>query len=801
MSNDLTRNCMEELLTKAPWLPERWDDETDVVVVGYGGAGAIAAIHTRYLGGSCIVLEKSSFADGGNTAVSGGHIHTACAVNVDEWLEICRHGSHGATPVETLRPALEHAQDTPLWLQEYGMNLIWTDEYNDGHRRPSEYQNGFVSGREKITGPYLFDELHETATEKYGVDVRLSHRVLELIQNPLTKEILGVRAATPEGDKYFKARKAVLLCCGGYENSVGLQNNHNYPGVRFFPWGTPNNTGDGIRAAEAIGARIWHMASVESSSLGFMIPSQMANCSISTDATDGIRPYNYIIVDFDGNRFFKEDKTGAHAHDHHPGLDVNTRTFDYEHLPMFLVFDKHMFEAGPLWRGTGRAGIVNTYAGVWSERNPDNPVFDWGKDNQRGLKEGWIFKGDTIEELAANIKGERPCNTPSEAIRGISGENLRKSIQRWNELCANGEDTDFNRDPSHMLPINENEGPYYAVELCFSCINTQGGPAKNEFCQTLTPFDKVIPRLYNCGECGSFNGFLYTYGNILEALTTGRVAADHALKLDAWDSPSARIPGQQKSEYDNELTPVPGGLELKMVDKSAEEQAAIAEGKTCKFTGKYYASLEEAVDKANNHGGGTVILIADTVVSKNGHVPDMCFNSGFAIRSKKGGPRFRIYRGAQDKKEMLQITDGTLRLYDVILDGTCEGAAERAAIRVSDLGKAFLSNVIIENNHSNNANNVENQGASAICCVGDKTLLKLDSRSLIRNCKGSGSVLSAVVASGGKVINEGISFENNKTTRSGNPNYLDLTGTTNFEGEPIEYESETVEYEEEESAE
>ena len=87
-----------------------------------------------------------------------------------------------------------------------------------------------------------------------------------------------------------------------------------------------------------------------------------------------------------------------------------------------------------------------------------------------------------------------------------------------------------------MLPIDK--GPYYAVELCFSCINTQGGPAKNGECQTLNAFDEVIPRLYNCGELGSYNGFLYTYGNILEALTTGRVAANHALTLPNWDEQS-----------------------------------------------------------------------------------------------------------------------------------------------------------------------------------------------------------------------------------------------------------------------
>lgn len=746
---------------KAPWLPEKWDDEADLVIVGYGGAGVMAAIAAKDAGASCIVLEKSSECDGGNTAVSGGHVHTACGVDVEEWLEICRHGAHGATPVEILRGALTYAQDTPMWLKKYGMNFIWTDEYGDGHRRPSEFQNGFVAGREGITGPYLWDELHGCA-QKYGVTVHLNHWVNKLIQNPITKEILGVRAETPEGEKYYRAEKGVILCCGGYENNVELQNNYSYPGVRFFPWGTPHNTGDAIIMGEAVGARMWHMSSVESSSLGFMIPSVKADCSISTDATDGITPYNYVIVDFNGKRFFKEDRTGAHAHDHHPGLNVDTHTYDYEHLPMFLVFDRNVFEAGPLWKGTGRAGIVNTYAGVWNDRHPDNPIFDWGSDNEKGVKEGWIFKGDTLEELAEKISAKRPCNTPSEEIHGINAENLKKTVERWNALCEKGEDTDFRRDPGHMLPIKD--GPFYAVELCFSCINTQGGPARNAECQTLDPYGNTIPHLYNCGECGSYNGFLYVYGNILEALTTGWVAAQHALGIL-----ESHASSQEHREED-------------IARQDALDEKAVASGKTCMFTGEYYATIEEAVEQANNHGGGTITLLADTPVSEDGKVPDMCFNSNFTIRSKKGHPAHRIYRGEKDRKEMLQVTEGTLRLIHVVLDGACEGGAHRAAIRLSDLGKIILRGTVICNNSSDNEGNAENQGASAICCVGEKASLTLNSDCVIRNCHASGRAYSAVVASGSTIINNNVVFEGNTTDGNVSANYMDFTGDSHVKG-------------------
>ena len=507
----------EEAAPSQNWMPETWTDEADLIVVGYGGAGALATIAGLYEGASVITLEKSSERDGGSTAASGGHVHTCVGVDVDEWYETYVHGSFGAGADEqTIRGYMEHCNETPEWLDKYGIEMNWLDETNDGHKRPEEYQGGYITGREGVTGMYLFEAIDEAATG-LGADVRLSTRATKLVQNELA----------------FKAKKGVILACGGYENNPKIQYNYNNPGVRVFPWGTPNNTGDGFPMAQAAGADIWHMHALEHAALCYMKPSIEADCSISTDATDGITPYNYIIVDYNGDRFMKEDKTGAHDMDSKPGFDFSSKKCDYKHLPMFLIFDQTMFDAqNPLWHGTGRAGIINTYAGVWNYHHPDNLLLEW-TDNDQAMEKGWLFKGDTLEELAAAIQADRPCGDSSEAIDGIDAEELQSTVDHWNELCAAGEDPDFGRDPSHMLPLDN--PPYYAIELGFSSINTQGGPVRNENCQTMDPYGNPIPRLYNAGEFGSYNAFVYDIGNILEALTTGRVAAQHAVTLDAWE--------------------------------------------------------------------------------------------------------------------------------------------------------------------------------------------------------------------------------------------------------------------------
>jgi hypothetical protein len=516
------------------WMPETWDDEADIVIIGYGGSGALASIAAMYEGASVIVLEKSAERDGGNIAASGGHVHTCVSVDVDEWYQTYAHGSFGAgASEEVIRAYMNHANETPEWLETYGIPMTWLDEENDGHKRPLKYQGGYVAEQEGVSGMYLFGAIDKVATDM-GVDVRLATPAKHLVQNPLTKEILGVQAEDASGATlYFKAKKAVIMACGGYENNPTIQSNCNQPGVRIFPWGTPNNTGDGIAMAEEIGAHIWHMHALEHAALCYMLPSLEANCSISTDATNGIQPYNYLICDYNGERFMKEDKTGAHDMDHMPGFDFDSKACDYLHLPMFLIFDQTMYDGmNPLWQGTGRAGIINTYAGVWNYKHPDNKILTWDSNDQ-AVENGWIFKGETVEELAAAIHAKRPCGVESEDINGIDAEALQATIDQYNEYCDEGEDPDFGRDGMHMLPLDN--PPYYAIELGFSTINTQGGPERNGECRTMNPFGEEIPRLYNVGECGSFNAFVYDIGNILEALTTGRVAAQDAVKLEAWD--------------------------------------------------------------------------------------------------------------------------------------------------------------------------------------------------------------------------------------------------------------------------
>ena len=78
-------------------------------------------------------------------------------------------------------------------------------------------------------------------------------------------------------------------------------------------------------------------------------------------------------------------------------------------------------------------------------------------------------------------------------------------------------------------------GPFYAVEMSPSMLNTQGGPRRNERAQIVRPDGTPIPRLYSAGELGSIYSYLYQgTGNIGECLAFGRIAGRNAVAETAW---------------------------------------------------------------------------------------------------------------------------------------------------------------------------------------------------------------------------------------------------------------------------
>ena len=115
---------------------------------------------------------------------------------------------------------------------------------------------------------------------------------------------------------------------------------------------------------------------------------------------------------------------------------------------------------------------------------------------------------------------------------GLDAAALADSVASWNRACERRHDPAFGRTLM-MIPIVN--GPFYAVEMSPSMLNTQGGPRRNERAQIVRPDGSPIPRLYSAGELGSIYSYLYQgTGNIGECLAFGRIAGRNAVAEVPW---------------------------------------------------------------------------------------------------------------------------------------------------------------------------------------------------------------------------------------------------------------------------
>ncbi|MBR2836112.1 MAG: FAD-binding protein [Coriobacteriales bacterium] len=500
---------------KQSWEPE-WTDEADLIVVGFGGSGVMATIAGIEAGCSVIALEKTATREGGNMARSGGQLHEV-DYDIDEWYSIYKHGCYGADCDErTIRAYMAFTNETPEWFEKYDIPVDWTETKGDGRKTPPLYLMGSIANQEGTMGRHLYKALNEAATER-DADVRCSTRAKRLVQNPFTKEICGVIAEGPNGETLnFKAHKAVIMACGGYENNQWMLYNYFSPGIKFYATNV-NNTGDGFPMVTEVGAALWHMGLVEATTEVYNVPSDELGvrcaASLRSSTLGSSSNYKFIFVGKNAKRYCNEKSAVGHKHGCFPEFIYDDDNFDFALRPMFMIFDQSMFDdTNPLSKSGGDGWPSNEYA----------------------VEKGWIFKGETIEELAANIKSNTACTLEEDWINGIDADTLRATVADYNQYCEDGEDPEFGRKPEEMLPLDN--PPFYAIELGNGLMNTNGGPQRNEYAQTLNGYGETIPRLYNTGEFGSFNGLLYNFGNLMEAVTTGRVAAQHAATLEAWDA-------------------------------------------------------------------------------------------------------------------------------------------------------------------------------------------------------------------------------------------------------------------------
>lgn len=502
-----------------------FDESVDVVVVGYGFAGAVSAIAAHDAGAQVLLVEK--MADpGGISVCAGGGLRLAR--DRDAAFAYLKATNDGTTPDDVIRTFVEGMFELEDFVAELvkinGAEIVRNERPGNypfpGHecmyflevdKVPGfDRETGYPHARSLRNGTNMMKVLEDNVGARDRIETRFSTAAARLITGD-DGAVRGLWAEGPDGRRAIAARKGVILACGGFEANQAMQRQY-WQLNPVLSAAFRGNTGDGIRMAVDVGADLWHMWHFHGS-YGFRHPDPDFPFAIRMkrlpdwvpDVREAEVAMSWILLDRRGRRFMNEYEPYLQDTGHRP-LDVmDPSTVQQPFIPCHVVVDEVGRQMYPL------GGVV------FNDR--DVTPYEWSADNLKEVQNGILTKCDTIADLASAI--------------GCKEDVLRASLDTWNEACAAGHDNAHGRPPKTMAPIRT--PPFYVGEIWPVVSNTQGGPVHDAMQRVLDPFGEPIPRLYEAGEVGSIWGHLYLSGaNLSECFIGGRIAGRKAAGLDPW---------------------------------------------------------------------------------------------------------------------------------------------------------------------------------------------------------------------------------------------------------------------------
>ncbi len=527
-------------------VPEKWDLEVDLAVVGSSSGGLTAACKAHDLGLSTVVLEKAATL-GGGTAFSGGVIWIPCNHHMVEEgipdsreaaLEHIRCSSMGRHDEEMLATYLDKGPEmlrdveaiTPLRMQaaatlpDYrehlpggstGGRLLAADplymaqlllDAENEHPILSKIRQSpfplfsavplptndprfYVAGRALIGGLLL-------GCVQKGIDVLDSTPARQLIVQD--GRVIGLRAEREGKDFFVKASKGVLLATGGYEWNAEMNKRYiRVPEIHGIT--PPSNSGDGHVMGMEVGGAVALM------DFSLFMPT----VRIPGDEIDGEPMYRIWQFNIGQPGNILVNKEGKRCCDEafYPDIgrafeEMDAQKLQPANLPMFWIVDQNFRDripVGPLPKGTEMAD--------------------------------WLHKGDTVEELAEKL--------------GLPPANLKETLERFNKYAREGLDPDFhrgetgydkrwgfwpNRKPNPALGPLE-KPPFYGMQLYVGTVGNLGGLVTNTNAQVIDAEGNPIPGLYATSNAAAplATGVAYTSGMTGgKAMIFGWLAAQHA---------------------------------------------------------------------------------------------------------------------------------------------------------------------------------------------------------------------------------------------------------------------------------
>lgn len=450
----------------------------DVVVVGAGGAGLVAAIEAKNNGAqNVIVIEKMAFA-GGNTLISGGEYAAPNNwVQVKKGLkdsndafynDILKGGDNEGDP-KLVRVLADNALSGAEWLKDY-INMTFEDRqmFFGGH----SVERSLVP--QGATGVEMISKLLAKA-EELNIPVLYETPATELIVDK--GRVTGVKAVSEDKEYTFLAKDGVILATGGFGSNLEMRVKYNKDvDENILSTNTVGITGDGITMAEKIGAQLEDMPFIQT----------YPTC----DPISGALLYfgdvrligGSILINQEGKRFVEE----------------------LERRDVISMAIKNQ---------TGNAA----YQFCDEAQVKISGVAEHHEDEMNYLLNNKLLvKADTIKEAADFF--------------GIDAAELEKTVAKYNQYAKDGKDLEFNKR-GKLTPF-EAKGPFYIMKAVPAVHHTMGGVKIDENARVINTKGEVIKGLYGAGEVtGDIHGTNRLGSDAIADITVfGRIAGQNVVK-------------------------------------------------------------------------------------------------------------------------------------------------------------------------------------------------------------------------------------------------------------------------------
>lgn len=385
-----TVGCTKE--NASTGLPDTWWKEADVVVVGAGGAGMVAAITASLASASVLLVEKQPIV-GGDTAISAQFVvargpELTAQELVDMW-KMAYTKSMMAMQGKTL------PEETPLSLEfaekSAEMLTLLTDQ--------GMKFNALGPWAYLADDPGLIAQLQQLMNDQ-GIAPVTDTRVTKLLKDA-DGRVVGLQAFNGDDLVYIKANKGVILTCGAADGDMSIVSKY-LPGLtNSSTGGATGNTGDGHKMVREIGG-YWRGMDLGSQWFPYEYPAD-GRLYLANDGR-GLGAF----VNLDGKRFVDEGldygwvPSAIWDQPHHTGYYILDSVGAAAYFGMTSTNDRDYLEVGSLPK---IAGTIRELAAAM-QADPDAMEAEIAKYN------GYVAAKNDPDFGRQFGEGAAPISTP-----------------------------------------------------------------------------------------------------------------------------------------------------------------------------------------------------------------------------------------------------------------------------------------------------------------------------------------------------------------------------------------------------